>query len=95
VVQRIFDRLVIIGFDEDHLVIPPGTLRSCYELRQQNPYADLDTMLDSLFQRFANAHDSALFVKEPADDAVFSDDALIGLMSRLYEALPFDARRQP
>jgi hypothetical protein len=52
-------------------------------------------MLDSLFPRFANAHDSALFVKGPADDAVFSDDALIGLMSRLYEALPFDARRQP
>ncbi len=86
VVQRIIDRLVIVRFAEDHLVIPPGTLRGLYELRQQNPYTDLDSMLDNLFRRFDEAHDSALFARGLADDAVFSDDVLIGLMSKLYEA---------
>ncbi len=86
VVQRIIDRLVIIRFAEDHLVVPPGTLRGLYELRQQNQYSDLDQMLDTLFRRFDQAHNSALFAYGLADDAVFSDDILIALLRRLYEA---------
>ncbi len=86
VVQRVIDRLVIIRFAEDHLVVPPGTLRGLYEVRQQNMYTDLDQMLDTLFKRFGKAHDSALFEFDQADQATFSDETLIALLKKLYDA---------
>jgi hypothetical protein len=86
VVQRILDRLVILRFAEDHLVIPAGTLRSFYELGRQNRYADLNMMTNTLYRRFDKAHNSALFAPDDADQAVFSDETLIGLLSKLYEA---------
>jgi len=86
VVQRIIDRLVIIRFAEDHLVVPSGTLRGLYELRQQNLYIDLDQMLDTLFRRFDQAHNSALFAHGLADEASFDDEILVALLSKLYDA---------
>lgn len=87
VVQRILDRLVVVRFAEDHLVIPAGTLYSLYELRKTNPYTHpLGEMFRQLYRRFDEDHNSALFAPHLADVAVFSDDMLGGLVHKLYEA---------
>jgi Eco57I restriction-modification methylase/N-6 DNA Methylase len=87
VVQRFLDRLVIIRFAEDHLVIPPGSLRNIYELRRSNPYTfTMDKFIDEFFRRFDEQHNSALFAYGLADEASFSDDALLPLVEKLYEA---------
>jgi hypothetical protein len=67
-VQRLLDRLVVIRFAEDHLVIPPGTLQSIYDLRQANPYTfPLNQAYGQMFRTFDARHNSGLFV--------FPDDA--------------------
>lgn len=87
VVQRLLDRLVIVRFAEDHFVIPSGTLRDFYELRLRNPYAQtMHQFLDDFFTRFDQAHNSALFAPNAMDRAYFSDDVLLPLISKLYEA---------
>lgn len=87
VVQRYIDRLVLIRFAEDHLVIPPGTLYSMYELRRNNPYTfSMDEHIDGLFRKFDRAHNSALFTRGVTDEAEFSDDELLALVEKLYAA---------
>ena len=87
VVQRFLDRMVVIRFAEDHLVIPPGTLRGLYEMRRDNPYTfTMDEFIDRFFRRFDEQHNSALFAYGLADQASFSDEALLPLMEKLYEA---------
>jgi hypothetical protein len=87
VVQRFLDRLVIVRFAEDHLVITPGTLRQYYDLCLSNPYTfSMDEFLDRFFRRFDDAHDSGLFAEGLVDRASFSDDALLPLIGKLYEA---------
>lgn len=87
VVQRFLDRLVIIRFAEDHLVIPPGTLRDLYEVRQKNPYTfTMNEFVARFFRRFDQQHNSALFAPGPVDAVSLSDDALLPLISKLYEA---------
>ena len=87
VVQRFLDRLVVIRFAEDHLVIPPGTLRELYELRQRSSYTfSMDEFLDRLFRQFDDSHNSALFAEGLTDEASFSDEVLLPLVSKLYEA---------
>ena len=86
-VQRLLDRLVVIRFAEDHLVIPPGTLQSIYDLRQANPYTfPLNQAYGQLFRAFDARHNSGLFTEGVADRAVLSDDAWSGLTRKLYEA---------
>ena len=87
VVQRFLDRLVVVRFAEDHLVIKPGTLRQYYDLCLSNPYTfTMDEFLDRFFRRFDTDHNSALFAEGTVDRASFSDDALMPLISKLYEA---------
>ncbi|MBL8131842.1 MAG: N-6 DNA methylase, partial [Anaerolineae bacterium] len=87
VVQRTLDRLVIARFAEDHLVVPPGTLRTFYEVRKSNPYShSMQQFLDNFFRRFDEQHNSALFAPGLADQASFSDEALLPLIDKLYEA---------
>lgn len=87
VVQRFLDRLVIIRFAEDHLVIPPGTLRELYDVRKSNPYTfSMDQFLDQFFRKFDAQHNSALFAEGVVDEAEFSDDVLLPLVGKLYEA---------
>lgn len=86
VVQRVIDRLVMIRFAEDHLVMPPGTLRSFYELQQQTIYADLAQLLTTMFRRFDKFHNSALFAPGLADQASFSEETLSALLKKLNEA---------
>ncbi len=95
VVQRFLDRLVIARFAEDWLVIPAGTVRQFYELRQSNRYSfSLDQQLDQFFRRFNEEHNSALFAYGLVDEADFSDDVLLPLLTKLYEvryrAMPAD-----
>ena len=78
---------MVIRFAEDHLVIPPGTLRQFYELRQGNIYApSIDQSLENFFQRFDENHNSALFARGWVDAATFGDDTLMPLIAKLYEA---------
>ncbi|MBP6802504.1 MAG: N-6 DNA methylase [Chloroflexi bacterium] len=87
VVQRVLDRLVVVRFAEDHLVIPAGTLYSFLEMRQRNPYTfSLSQFFQELYRRFDEYHNSALFALHPADQASFDDAVLIGLIQKLYEA---------
>lgn len=87
VVQRTLDRLVVARFAEDHLVVPPGTLRTFYEVRKSNPYShSMQQFLDNFFRRFDEQHNSALFAPGLADQASFSDEALLPLIDKLYEA---------
>ncbi len=87
VVQRFLDRLVIVRFAEDHLVITPGTLRQYYDLCLSNPYTfTMDEFLDRFFRRFDEDHDSGLFAEGLVDRASFSDAALMPLISKLYDA---------
>lgn len=87
VVQRVLDRLVLVRFAEDHLVIPPGTLYSLFELREKNPYTfSLSQFVRQFNRRFDEYHNSALFAPHLADQAVFGDEVLGGLVKKLYEA---------
>ena len=88
VVQRFLDRLVIVRFAEDHYVIPPGTLRRFYELRKENSYYtnELRHYLRDFFRRFDQKHNSALFAPSEADKAQFSDEVLLPLIDKLYQA---------
>jgi hypothetical protein len=87
VVQRVLDRLVVVRFAEDHLVMPAGTLYSFLEMRQRNPYTfSLTQFFQELYRRFDEYHNSALFAPHPADQASFDDQVLTGLIQKLYEA---------
>lgn len=87
VVQRVLDRLVVVRFAEDHLVIPAGTLYSFLEMRQRNPYTfSLSQFFQELYRRFDEYHNSALFALHPADRASFDDKVLTDLIQKLYEA---------
>jgi hypothetical protein len=87
VVQRVLDRLVVVRFAEDHLIIPVHTLYSFHELRQNNPYSfSLGEMVAHLYRRFDEEHNSALFALHLTDRAVFSDAVLGALIDKLYEA---------
>jgi hypothetical protein len=87
VVQRILDRLVVVRFAEDHLIVPPGTLQQVYELRKNNPYTfPLHQHFAQLFRIFDQKHNSALFAPDLADQAVIGDEVLLPLTEKLYEA---------
>ncbi len=87
VVQRVLDRLVVIRFAEDHLVIPGGTLYSFYNLCTTNPYTfTLTEFFQRLYRRFDEIHNSALFAPHQADQAIFSNAVLVGLVEQLYAA---------
>jgi len=87
VVQRVLDRLVVVRFAEDHLIAPAGTLYSLYELHHRNPYTfTLSELFARLYLRFDERHNSALFAPHLADQAIFSDEVLSGLINKLYEA---------
>ena len=87
VVQRVLDRLVVVRFAEDHLIIPAGTLYGMYEQNRHNPYSfTMTQFFQRLYRRFDAEHNSALFAPDLADAADFSDDRLGELVCKLYEA---------
>jgi len=87
VVQRILDRLVIVRFAEDHLIVPPGTLQQFYDLTKNNPYTfPLYQHYAQFYRVFDEKHNSALFAFDLADQAVLSNAVMEGLTAKLYEA---------
>ena len=87
VVQRVLDRLVVVRFAEDHLVMPAGVLQGIQELRRNNVYTStLSASLRILYHQFDALHNSALFAPHLADDADFDDETLNSLIQKLYEA---------
>jgi len=93
VVQRFIDRLVIIRYAEDQLVIPSGMLYNLYEaaFSAQQPsygiyYVYLGDTIANFFRRFDEAHNSALFAEHLADHASFSQETLLKLFEDLYKA---------
>ncbi len=86
VVQRIIDRLVIVRFAEDHLVVPAETLQSILHLNEHNPYVALNGVMIDFFRGFNRVHNSALFVEHELDHASFSDSTLRALLDALYQA---------
>lgn len=87
-VQRYLDRLVVIRFAEDHLVIPPGTLRQFHDLKTWEMLYTftMDEFIDRFVRGFNDNHNSGLFAWNVADQAEFSDEVLIPLIGKLYEA---------
>ena len=86
VVQRFLDRLVVVRFAEDHLVLPSGELRRLYDTFRESSYTfSLTEFIARLFRRFDEKHNSALFATDLVDQAVFSDDILTDLINKLYE----------
>lgn len=86
VVQRFLDRLVVVRFAEDHLVLPSGELRRLYDTFRESSYTfSLTEFIARLFRRFDEKHNSALFALDLVDQAVFSDDLLTDLINKLYE----------
>ena len=87
VVQRYLDRLVLVRYAEDHLIIKAGTLYSYYDNRRSDPYTfTLDEYIDKLMRAFNDQHNSSLFAPHLTDEANFSDNALLKLIPRLYDA---------
>ena len=88
VVQRFLDRLILVRFAEDHFVIAPRTLATFYELRTKvsNYTNELRVYLNEFFRHFDREHNSALFAFGEVDEAKFSDEVLLPLIEKLYEA---------
>ncbi len=86
VIQRFLDRLVVVRFAEDHLVMPVGVMRGLQEMARDHPYTfTLMEFLNRLFREFDGRHNSALFALDRVDQAVFSDHLLDALVKKLYE----------
>ncbi len=86
VVQRYLDRLVIVRYAEDRLVIDSDRLRSLFQAARHNPYSILDNTLRDFFVKFDEIHNSALFARGEVDKASFSQEVLVELLGKLYEA---------
>jgi hypothetical protein len=93
VVQRFIDRLVIVRYAEDQLVIPSGILYNLYEAASSahQPaygiyYVYLEDTIAKFFRRFDEAHNSALFAENIADQASFGQEVLLRLFEDLYRA---------
>ncbi len=88
VVQRVLDRLVVIRFAEDHYVLPAGGLRQISEIFNVIPIYtfSMDEHLSFFFRSFDRRHNSALFAKDIADQARFTDATLLELVADLYKA---------
>ena len=87
VVQRFIDRVVILRFAEDHLVIPAGALQRIHDLAHNNIYAPVLTgPLRDFFANFDRYHNSALFAPGLVDQAHFSNKVLLSLLADLYRA---------
>lgn len=87
VVQRFIDRLVVVRFAEDHLVIRLGTLEAYAKLAIDTDYpANVNRALNEFFRNFDAHHNSALFAEGVVDKVQLSNEALVPLLLDLYKA---------
>ena len=87
VVQRILDRLVVIRYAEDRLVIRADQLRTILEIRERTDYGlPLLDQIRHFFQAFNVRHNGALFVDHLCDRMTVSEDVLHAIILSLYDA---------
>ena len=87
VVQRILDRLVVIRYAEDRLVIKADQLRTILEIRERMDYGlPLLDQIRHFFQQFNVRHDGALFAEHLCDRMSISEDVLHAIILNLYDA---------
>lgn len=86
VVQRILDRLVVIRYAEDRLVINPDQLRSLVETSQQVGYISLLPLVRDFFSGFNVQHDGTLFAPHLCDELEIGEDVLGAIIHNLYDA---------
>ncbi|NJN98748.1 MAG: hypothetical protein HC875_33985 [Anaerolineales bacterium] len=87
VVQRILDRLVVIRYAEDRLVIRADQLYTMVEMRGRTDYGvPLLDQIRYFFQQFNVRHNGALFVEHLCDRMTISEDVLHAIILNLYDA---------
>ena len=87
VVQRILDRLVVIRYAEDRLVIRADQLRTLLEIRERTDYgAPLLDQIRYFFQQFNVRHNGELFSDHLCDRLTVSEDVLYAIILNLYDA---------
>jgi type I restriction-modification system DNA methylase subunit len=86
VVQRILDRLVIIRYAEDRLVIPPDQLWQIAQVARNVPYLSLLALLREFFFGFNVQHNGTLFADHLCDRLEISNEVLIAVIENLYDA---------
>ena len=87
VVQRILDRLVVIRYAEDRLVIRADQLRSIVEIREQTDYGlPLLDQIRYFFQEFNVRHNGVLFSEHLCDRMSVNEDVLHAIILNLYDA---------
>lgn len=87
VVQRILDRLVVIRYAEDRLVIRADQLRTLVELLERSDYGvPLLDQIRYFFQKFNVQHNGALFADHICDRVTVSEDVLKAIIINLYDA---------
>lgn len=86
VVQRILDRLVVIRYAEDRLVIPPDQLWHLAQVARNVPYLSLLALLREFFFGFNVQHNGTLFADHLCDRLEISNEILIAVIENLYDA---------
>lgn len=87
VVQRILDRLVVIRYAEDRLVIKTDQLRTILEIRERTDYGvPLLDQIRHFFQQFNVRHNGELFSDHLCDRLTISEDVLYAIILNLYDA---------
>ncbi|HEY84556.1 MAG TPA: N-6 DNA methylase [Chloroflexi bacterium] len=87
VVQRILDRLVVIRYAEDRLVIKADQLRTILEIRERMDYGvPLLDQIRHFFQQFNVRHNGALFSDHLCDRLTIDEDVLHAIILNLYDA---------
>lgn len=86
-VQRILDRLVVIRYAEDRLVIRPDQLWAMVELQGRTDYGfPLLDQIRNFFQIFNVRHNGSLFAEHLCDRLTVSEDVLKAIIVNLYDA---------
>ncbi len=87
VVQRILDRLVVIRYAEDRLVIRADQLRAMLEFRERTDYSvPLLDQMRYFVQIFNVRHNGTLFADHLCDRMTVSADVLHAIILNLYDA---------
>ena len=86
-VQRILDRLVVIRYAEDRLVIKADQLRTILEIRERTDYGiPLLDQIRYFFQQFNVRHNGTLFAEHLCDRLTISEGVLHAVIINLYDA---------
>jgi type I restriction-modification system DNA methylase subunit len=86
-VQRILDRLVVIRYAEDRLVIRPDQMWAMVEIQGRTDYGfPLLDQIRNFFQIFNVRHNGSLFAEHLCDRLTVTEDVLKAVIVNLYDA---------